>query len=108
MEGDNRGVRIEENQQTVQDGADAKANACNDTLDYKNILLRVDKDMLDKIDEFKIDRGLSNRTEAIRYLMTIGIKEVNTIGRLKTRMDKVEERIVELAKHMELQALEDL
>jgi len=81
---------MEQHTETVQ-ASEVSESTKND--EYKSVLLRLDTTMCMKVDDFKADRGFSNRTEAIRYLMTLGLKASDSEGVLKLRMDRVEEAL---------------
>jgi len=61
------------------------------TQEFKSVLLRLDTKLTTKVDAFKTDRGFSNRTEAIRYLMTLGLKEADSEGALRLRVTQLED-----------------
>ncbi len=59
---------------------------CNQDNDKtQSIHLRIKKDFLDEIDEFTKDFRFSNRTDAMRYLMVLGLKYQQTANDLMNK-----------------------
>lgn len=93
-EGENIGhdEEIQINQDNQGQATDANATGREKT-EYRSVLLRLDTALTEKVDYFRADRGFSNRTEAIRYLMTLGLKEADSEGALRLRVARVEDAL---------------
>jgi len=54
----------------------------------QSIHLRIKKDFLDEIDQFTKEFRFSNRTDAMRYLMVLGLKYQKTASDLMSKRPK--------------------
>lgn len=62
-----------------------KKNQTN-KIETQSVHLRLKEDLLDEIDNFTKDLHFSNRTEAMRYLLALGLKYQNIANNLMRKM----------------------
>ena len=61
--------------------------------DKASVLLHLKTDLLARVDKYKADCTFESRTEAVRQLLVLGLREWETGSALKMRVERLEEAV---------------